>query len=74
MLSGISGSTAGLRIPWGPSNGTRWPSCVKPAWRIPHGSTSPWIATCSSRNEKAASRTAESSATVQFYRIRQPPS
>src|SRR5581483_6786466 len=65
MLSGTSGSIAGLKIPCGPRKGTRTPSNSNPFSRTARGSgESPWICLRSASTAKARSRTAASTAST----------
>src|SRR5262245_56483307 len=61
MLSGTSGSIAGLKIPCGPRKGTRTPSNSNPFSSAPRGiGESPWICFRSASIANAQSRTAAS--------------
>ncbi len=60
IQSGNSGMSAGLKIPWGPSKGTRLPSKGNPRLSTAYGKTSPWRSCCACSHRKASRRTAVS--------------
>src|SRR6266850_1382515 len=57
MEIGASCKTRGLKIPCGPTMGTRAPSRTKPFSSVARGRTSPWIRVWSSSQANAAART-----------------